>query len=660
MEKKSYWIWHYGEYEIFHSLKTNFRREQQGFHRPPFWKISVPYVNVHFRKVFECDGGYLKCFINGQGHVQVGTKQVGRKRYKAGERIELKSGENTIEVFASNLSGLPAIYVESDVCPSDKSWLCNHFAGDFESVGMNEYFDSVEKSPDDFPFSYENKLPTSKEIIDEGVLYDFGTEIFGYLNLDCCSPQESYGVFYGESREEALDTEHSCITDELFGSEEYKLKQRAFRYVYIKSAPEGLKISADYEFLPLVQKGRFECNDDLFNEIYSVAAYTFHLNCRETFLDGIKRDRWTWAGDAYQSARINAYLFADKEIEQRTAISLVGKEPVEQHLNTIVDYSLLWIIGLKEHYMVYGDVEFLSRIYHMTVKLLEFCELRKNADGFIEGIKDDWTFIDWAPMDKHGAIAAEQMLMIAVYFSMNEISKALGYQSEVYLHKACELRKRVNEYYWNDEKGAFIDSYSSGKNNVTRHANIFAILYDIATEEQKKSILKNVLSNDGVPKITTPYFKGYELDALGLMGEYNSIENQIRSYYGDMIKLGAKTIWEEYDPSKTGIEHYAMYNGKYEKSLCHAWGAGPIYIFGRYYLGVYPTSAGYETFNVEPSLGGFRQINGVVPINEGTVAVEMNGNELSVIATKAGGTLIWQGKKYLLPSGEKIVVKMNC
>ena len=100
-----------------------------------------------------------------------------------------------------------------------------------------------------------------------------------------------------------------------------------------------------------------------------------------------------------------------------------------------------------------------------------------------------------------------------------------------------------------------------------------------------------------------------------------------------------------------GIKHYAMYSGKYEKSLCHAWGAGPIYLFGRYYLGVYATSPGYETFIVEPHLGGLKEIHGTVPINGASVMVTIKSNKLSVVASKAGGTLIWDGKSYdLLPN----------
>ena len=49
---------------------------------------------------------------------------------------------------------------------------------------------------------------------------------------------------------------------------------------------------------------------------------------------------------------------------------------------------------------------------------------------------------------------------------------------------------------------------------MTRHANIFAVLFDFVDETKKQQILKNVLLNDEVTQITTPYFKFFEQDAL--------------------------------------------------------------------------------------------------------------------------------------------------
>jgi hypothetical protein len=100
-----------------------------------------------------------------------------------------------------------------------------------------------------------------------------------------------------------------------------------------------------------------------------------------------------------------------------------------------------------------------------------------------------------------------------------------------------------------------------------------------------------------------------------------------------------------------------MYGGRYEKSLCHAWGASPIYIFGRYYLGVSPLEYGYEEFIVSPKLGGLGYIKGCVPVNGGEVYVELDRHTLKVKATICGGVLRFNGEVYDLEANEEIVIE---
>ena len=182
----------------------------------------------------------------------------------------------------------------------------------------------------------------------------------------------------------------------------------AFRYLFVSD--EKVEVKAEYEYLPLEYKGSFHCSEEIINKVWDVAAYTFHLNSREFFLDGIKRDRWVWSADAYQSLFVNRYLFFDKEIEKRTLIALGGKQPFKVHINTIMDYSFFWIISLYEYYKTYGDKDFLEQIQDQMKAVMDFCLERRDEDGFMRGKPGDWVFIDWAPMDKTGALCGEQIL----------------------------------------------------------------------------------------------------------------------------------------------------------------------------------------------------------------------------------------------------------
>lgn len=651
---KSYWIWNYGDYELFHSNLVNCRRQQYEADVPPFWKLYdvERNVNFFFEKEIKKDG-YMKLYLNGKGCIM-----VDEIRYPSEEKIKITKGYHTFKISAFNFSGLPSAYIESDVLTTDENWYTKNSDGKKIPVGFEKVYDSPTSDVEKFNFSYEKIQYVSRTNTEKGVLFDFGKEIFGFLYIRNVNENAKLCVSYGESPEEALDTVWSVIREHVSGSESYKLRQRAFRYIYIEG-DFNAEVYAELEYLPLEVLGSFECNDKTINDIWNMCAYTMKLCAREVYIEGAKRDRWLWGGDAYQIFKFSKYLYFDKEIVRRSLIGLRGKEPFDQHINTITDYSLYWVISLWEYYMTYEDDEFIKFIYPKAVSLMSFCKDRTNEYGFIIAKGEDWLFIDWSEIDKSGVVCAEQMLYYAALNCMYNLSLIVKEENENYKTQAKELKKQINEFFWNEECGAFIDNYESEHINVTRHANIFAVMYGIADQKQINSISENVLKNDSITKITTPYFEGYELDAMGQIENCEYIYDMICSYWKGMLDLGATTVYEEYDPKLSGIEHYAMYGDKFQKSLCHAWGASPIYLLGKYFLGVSETEAGYKSFTVKPYLGKFEFVKGTVPIKDGKVEVFLSKEKLSVKTDKNGGTLIWNGNKYSLSSNEEFVLKLT-
>ena len=137
------------------------------------------------------------------------------------------------------------------------------------------------------------------------------------------------------------------------------------------------------------------------------------------------------------------------------------------------------------------------------------------------------------------------------------------------------------------------------------------------------------------------------------------LERSIREYFGGMLRLGATTLYEQFDPNETGPERYAMYGHPFEKSLCHAWSCNPIYLLGRYRAGVRRTGVGYQTFEVAPRLGDLKRFDCTVPLPAGEVRVRMDGERLTVLATAAGGTLVFGGQRLPLQAGQEVSVAVR-
>ena len=148
----------------------------------------------------------------------------------------------------------------------------------------------------------------------------------------------------------------------------------------------------------------------------------------------------------------------------------------------------------------------------------------------------------------------------------------------------------------------------------------------------------------------------YELEALCSMGKQKEVLPEVKAYWGGMLREGATTFWEKYIPTESGRQHLAMYGRPYGKSLCHAWGASPIYLFGRYFLGVEPTSAGYEEYTVKPNLGGLKWMKGDVPTPLGIIHIEMDDHTVKVKGCGGKGKVIIKDTITELKPNEEIIV----
>lgn len=662
------WIWYPGDFEIWQHNKISLRREDRQCVFPPFWKLDNFYVSVKFKKELDLEKPE-KVTVFSDGNYSIGLDRNMCINTNLRDTFTIPTGKHTLIVFAVNQFTIPSIYVKGETFVSDASWEVSYSNYDWLKVGYWN-LDEVEVPPSRFRLPTKEIFPLGKEKNENSILADFGKDVYANLKFSNVTGSGKLTVYYGESLEEAhskdrcvlLDT---CIIEE--GNQTYTLPLRAFRYANIHFDKNIIleDISALFEYLPLEYRGNFKCSNDRLNGIWEISRYTLHLNTREFFLDGIKRDGWVWSGDAYQSFLLNYYAFFDEAVNRRTLIALRGKDPVTGHINTILDYSFYWFLGLYDHYFYTGDIEFIKQNYTKMLTLMDFCLNRRNSSGMMEGLPGDWVFIDWAEFDKTGEVSAEQMLLFRSFEIMSEFSRLLGHEEKhnEYAILANELKSKIIEIFWNDHLGGYVTTRVNGKcsSQVTKHANIFALQFGLSSEEQIASIKQNVLLNDLIQKIKTPYFRFYELNALCELGEHSIVLKEMLDYWGGMLDLGATTFWEEYDPNLKGAEHYAMYGNPFEKSLCHAWGASPIYILGRYFLGVRPLKPGYEAFEVKPSLGSLQWIEGTVPTPKGDIFVYMDKTTIRVKHTSYSGILVFDSE--IVPTMSTGVIKsigQNC
>ena len=613
------WMWYPFDYEIWLGEQLLTRRDERGAIIPPFWRMDGHYRSVRFSRTVELPKEE-SITVEGQGAYSLQID--GRQHLAQSGAYLLPAGKHALlfEVYSPLLP--PALKIEGETVRSGNEWEVQN--GDLNFL----HPDCGDTPPNGLPFALE---PLTPVCLGDN-LWDFGKETFGYLQIHNPAYNGEVTVCYGESREEAL-SEDGCETLDraaLTPGQDWTCPHsRACRYVKIlPSTAEVGQVSFLYEYLPLELRGSFASSDQQLNRIWEVARYTLHLNTREFFLDGIKRDRWVWGGDAYQSFLMNYYTFFDPAVCRRTLILLAGKAPFDNHVNHIPDYTFYWFISLYDYYLYTGDLDFVCNCFGRAQALMELCLSRCNSDGYLVGKGYDWLFIDWADMDKHGVLGAEQVLFLKSLEIMEELAALTGQgNASLYHDKAQQLRGAIQRDFWTEEEGF---RHCLHPHKPTKYANIFALMYGYLEGRRQRIAVEKSLKNPDVMRITTPYAQFYELDALCRTGDRDYVLSEIKRYWGGMLDLGATTFWEEYKEHLEGAAHYAMYNRPFGKSLCHAWGASPLYLLGRYFLGVTPLTPGYATYEIAPYRGVLDFIEGRVPTPKGDIFVSLREEGLRV------------------------------
>jgi hypothetical protein len=275
-----------------------------------------------------------------------------------------------------------------------------------------------------------------------------------------------------------------------------------------------------------------------------------------------------------------------------------------------MDYTFYWFKSVMDYYLYVGDVDFIRELWPRMVSLMDYVLGRVNADGMAEGQADDWIFVDWVdfPMHKRGTLAFEQILFAKALETMEICAGLLSEEAAAvkYGSMADRLKAKMKKLFWDQDRHVWLHALENGVLNtqVTKFPNMFAILYGLTDETESRQIMEQVMLNPDVAPITTPYMRFYELETLCKMGMQSRVLSEMKDYWGGMIREGATTFWEKYVPTESGTQHLSMYGRPYGKSLCHAWGASPLYLIGRYFLGVEPVKPGYEEYVVRPQLAG--------------------------------------------------------
>nr|WP_294671329.1 cellobiose phosphorylase [uncultured Blautia sp.] len=447
---------------------------------------------------------------------------------------------------------------------------------------------------------------------------DFGDHQVGYVTLklnSVGSPQDApaffrlkFGEIAKEMTEDSKDYDgwisRGWIQEEFLHVDvlpaELKLPRRyAFRYMEIEAIDTSLKWQLVVEDVTCVsvssvsmaQVKPFESDDEIVRALDKVSLRTL-MNCMQSvFEDGPKRDRRLWLGDLRLQALANydtfrnfdlvkrfLYLFAAQTRDDGMVSACLFTEPKFIVDDTfLLDYSMFFGAALLDYYKASGDMKTLQDLSECAYRQMELAKAQFDENGLLKSGEGFWAFIDWTEgLDKQ---AAMQGVYVYCAKKVLEIAKILGNkEKEAELSsEAKEKTESARKYLLDPASGLFV---SGDEEQINYASQVWMVLAGVVDTTEGARILEKVAALKPEKGMVSPYMNHHYVEALLMCGKKEAAMDYMKYYWGGMIRHGADTFWELYNPENPAE---SPYGSSIVNSYCHAWSCTPTYLLREYF-----------------------------------------------------------------------------
>ncbi len=504
------------------------------------------------------------------------------------------------------------------------------------------------------------------------LLYDFGKVVIGRVTLEIDALESGCIVEIAYS-ERLTEDGYLLIPPEVPGIsavQKHYITLRAgfqhfamfesagFRYLRLKVIQCRKKLvfrkiavlSCGYS---LEHQGDFECSDSMLNRIWKAGAYTVGLCSQDGFLDCPTREQRQWIGDVFVQAMVHfiteqdtglvrQYLRQVAETQRPDGMVMMATtcDLNAAKKNFITDFSLLWILTAEKYLQHTGDIESIKTVFPSMVKLEKWFRFYLNSDHLLCDLPG-WTFIDWSvELGKEGEVTVLNALYFGALKALASFSRLLKFDSaaEEYKELAGRTEKAINNTFWDEGKGCYVDNCVNGTRGtvISQHANAIVIYFNIAPRERWTRIFETILDEKRVTLTQTwrwdkqrpfnpskdivmvqPFFSVFLHGALQKAGMIEAFIQNVRNKWGPMADAGS-TLWESWQ--LTDIT-----------STCHGFSASPTYFLSTVILGISVSENGFQRICVKVPDCSVSWARGSVPSPLGPVSVSWKNTGTEIV-----------------------------
>ena len=444
---------------------------------------------------------------------------------------------------------------------------------------------------------------------------------------------------------------------------------RAWRYAELRvttgDAPLTLesfdRVLTGYPFETVA---RFSSDDPELDRIWQIGWDTVQVDAHETYMDTAYWEQLQYIGDTRIQALVSYAVSGDPRLSAQAieAFASSRKDGLVQSrypanlYQSIPPFALLWVGMMHDYWMRQPDPEPVRRSLDAMRSSLDWYAGYVQPDGLV-GTTTGWEFIDWRdgidnfpettdPRNTERCIIS--LMYLGALRQAAELEAALGdpARSSQFRDRAAPLPGAIQRECWSAERGLYADQ--PGKTSFSQHANVLAVLYDVAPQAEQQAILRRVLVEGNWPDApegitpTTYYFAFYLARALAHAGLGESYLEMLAPWR-QMLAQNFTTWPEAPDPTR---------------SDSHAWSAHPTFDLLTIVAGIDTAAPGFAKVRIEPHLGPLKRLNAIYAHPAGPVSVRYALGEDGALDARivmpqgAEGVFVWGNAEHPLVPGE--------
>ncbi|MBE6624471.1 MAG: hypothetical protein E7622_02380 [Ruminococcaceae bacterium] len=413
-----------------------------------------------------------------------------------------------------------------------------------------------------------------------------------------------------------------------------------------------------YSAYPVESEAPFKCSDKLLNEVYDICMHTLKICRRDLHLDSpTHQEPLACTGDYFIQALIEYFNIYDSSL---TAFDIYRTAQMLEIMDGRIfhtTYSLIFAEWVYDYYMYTGKTELLTHTECALRALLARFDTYIGENGLVEK-SPDYMFVDWILLDQNGnntdptnmmshgnfegyslhhppKALGQGVLCMFYYNALLKCAKIFAILGDSDFAKSCNkkaqsLKKAINKNLFDKKRGLYIGGLNTADNvpngrwlpentyNIfyLKQANTLAVLYGIAPEENRKSILKYVLG-DLKKEEMQPYFYHFLLEALLKENMFEKNGLDLIRRYESLIERCDKGLCEAWE--------------MFPSDCSHAWGGTPAYILKKALSGFEMVEAGYKKIKLSPRLYGLNSASLEIPTPYGSIKIKMSRGKKSII-----------------------------